>query len=100
MDKKIKLDVISGFLGAGKTTLINKLLTEAYRNEKIAVLENVFGKIGVDGEILSGHNLAVKEIVNGCICCTLKGSSSGRVGITMNTQGGRSVGAFIASSKE
>jgi G3E family GTPase len=70
---KIKLDIISGFLGAGKTTLINKLLREAWQGEKIAVLENEFGEIGVDGDLLRGHDLAVREITNGCICCTLKG---------------------------
>jgi G3E family GTPase len=73
MGEKIKLDVISGFLGAGKTTLINKLLREAWRGEKTAVLENEFGEIGVDGDLLRGHDLTVKEISNGCICCTLKG---------------------------
>ncbi|MDR1128925.1 MAG: GTP-binding protein [Treponema sp.] len=70
---KIKLEIVSGFLGAGKTTLINKLLREAWRGEKTAVLENEFGEIGVDGDLLAGHDLMVKEITNGCICCTLKG---------------------------
>ena len=70
---KIKLEIISGFLGAGKTTLINKLLREAWRGEKTAVLENEFGEIGVDGDLLRGHDLTVREITNGCICCTLKG---------------------------
>ncbi|MDR3124163.1 MAG: GTP-binding protein [Treponema sp.] len=68
-----RLDVISGFLGAGKTTLINKLLREAWRGERTAVLENEFGAIGVDGDLLRGQELMVKEITNGCICCTLKG---------------------------
>jgi G3E family GTPase len=70
---EIKLEIISGFLGAGKTTLINKLLREAWRGEKTAVLENEFGEIGVDGDLLKGHDLTVREITNGCICCTLKG---------------------------
>jgi G3E family GTPase len=74
MSEITKLDVISGFLGAGKTTLINKLLAEVYKSEKIAVLENEFGEIGVDGDLLSGCNLTVKEILNGCICCTLQGN--------------------------
>jgi G3E family GTPase len=73
MEKSIKLDIVSGFLGAGKTTLINKLLREAWRGEKAAVLENEFGAIGVDGDLLRGHDLRVKEISNGCICCSLKG---------------------------
>ncbi|MDR0452851.1 MAG: GTP-binding protein [Treponema sp.] len=70
---EIKLDIVAGFLGAGKTTLINKLLREAWQGEKTAVLENEFGEIGVDGDLLKGHGLTVKEITNGCICCTLKG---------------------------
>ncbi|MDR1351727.1 MAG: GTP-binding protein [Treponema sp.] len=70
---KIKLEIVSGFLGAGKTTLINKLLREAWQGEKTAVLENEFGEIGVDGDLLAGRDLTVKEITNGCICCTLKG---------------------------
>ncbi|MDR1587146.1 MAG: GTP-binding protein [Treponema sp.] len=70
---KIKLYIVSGFLGAGKTTLINKLLREAWQGERIAVLENEFGEIGVDGDLLRGHDLTVREITNGCICCTLKG---------------------------
>jgi G3E family GTPase len=70
---EIKLEIISGFLGAGKTTLINKLLREAWQGEKTAVLENEFGEIGVDGDLLKGHDLTVREITNGCICCTLKG---------------------------
>jgi G3E family GTPase len=73
MGGTIKLDIISGFLGAGKTTLINKLLREAWQGEKTAVLENEFGEIGVDGDLLRGHDLTVREITNGCICCTLKG---------------------------
>jgi G3E family GTPase len=70
---EIKLDIISGFLGAGKTTLINKLLREAWQGDRIAILENEFGEIGVDGDLLRGSNLAVREITKGCICCTLKG---------------------------
>jgi G3E family GTPase len=73
MGENIKLEIVSGFLGAGKTTLINKLLREAWRGEKNTVLENEFGEIGIDGDLLRGHDLTVKEISNGCICCTLKG---------------------------
>jgi len=73
MDKKIKIDIISGFLGAGETTLINKLLEEVYLGEKVAILENEFGEIGIDNELLAQHGLVVKEIVNGCICCSLQG---------------------------
>lgn len=70
----IPLDIISGFLGAGKTTLINKLMEEAYSGERLAILENEFGEVGVDGELLAGPNITVKEIANGCICCSLQGS--------------------------
>lgn len=71
--KKIKIDIIAGFLGAGKTTFINKLLQEAYVGETVTLLENEFGEVGIDGDLLSGHALAVKELSNGCICCTLQG---------------------------
>lgn len=74
MDKTVKIDIVSGFLGAGKTTLINKLLQEAYIGEKIALLENEFGEIAIDGNLFAGHDIAVKEIANGCICCTLQGN--------------------------
>ena len=70
---KIKVDVISGFLGAGKTTLLSKYA--AYRikqGEKIAIIENEFGEIGIDGMFLKNEGLSVYEIVNGCICCSLK----------------------------
>lgn len=70
---KTKVDIISGFLGAGKTTLIKKLLMGDLRNEKIVVIENEFGKIGIDGNILKESNIEVREINSGCICCTLKG---------------------------
>ncbi len=69
----VKIDIISGFLGAGKTTLINKLLDEAYTGEALSLLENEFGEIGIDGDLLKGDNLKVMEIANGCICCSLQG---------------------------
>ena len=65
----IKIDIISGFLGSGKTTLIKKLLNN---NEKIVVLENEFGKIGIDGELIKKDGLEVIELQNGCICCSIK----------------------------
>ncbi|MEL7566142.1 MAG: DUF1638 domain-containing protein [Dehalobacterium sp.] len=74
MAQTVKIDIISGFLGAGKTTLINKLLKEAYIGEKIALLENEFGEISIDGDLFNGYDITVKEIANGCICCTLQGS--------------------------
>lgn len=74
-----KIDIISGFLGAGKTTLIKKLLDEALQNEKVVVIENEFGQIGIDGKFLKGHHVAVKEINSGCICCTLQGDFSNAI---------------------
>lgn len=74
MTQTVKIDIISGFLGAGKTTLINKLLKEAYIGEKIALLENEFGEIAIDGALFDGYDITVEEIANGCICCTLQGS--------------------------
>ncbi|PYG89049.1 G3E family GTPase [Ruminiclostridium sufflavum DSM 19573] len=68
-----KVDIISGFLGAGKTTLIKKLLGEKLGKEKLVIIENEFGEIGIDGNILKESNVEVKEINSGCICCTLAG---------------------------
>jgi G3E family GTPase len=70
---KTKLDIISGFLGAGKTTLIKKLLEEKLYDEKVAIIENEFGEIGIDGNLLKKNGIRVKEINSGCICCTLTG---------------------------
>lgn len=65
--------IISGFLGAGKTTLIQKLLSEAFKNDKVALIENDFGDISVDAAILKSGGIEVKEINSGCICCSLSG---------------------------
>jgi len=73
MGQKIALDIVSGFLGAGKTTLILKMLKERKGNEKIFILENEYGKAGIDGILLSSNNAEIKEIYSGCICCSLKG---------------------------
>ena len=70
----IKVDVISGFLGAGKTTLIKKLYEQVFKDEKVALVENEFGEIGVDGTFLKGSGVSVKEINSGCICCSLAGN--------------------------
>ncbi|MEG0772692.1 GTP-binding protein [Clostridium sp.] len=67
----IKIDVISGFLGAGKTTLIRKLL-KAYENEKVVLIENEFGEIGIDGDLVERDGFEVFEISSGCICCIMK----------------------------
>ena len=68
-----KIDIISGFLGAGKTTLINKILDQVLPEEKTAIIENEFGEIGIDGQILGVHGIEIREISSGCICCTLFG---------------------------
>ena len=69
----IKIDVFSGFLGAGKTTLIKKLIKEAYAGEKIVLIENEFGEIGVDGGFMKEAGITVNELNSGCICCSLVG---------------------------
>lgn len=69
----IKIDVFSGFLGAGKTTLIKKLIKEAYRGEKLVLIENEFGEIGVDGGFMKEAGITVNELNSGCICCSLVG---------------------------
>ncbi|MCR5741827.1 MAG: GTP-binding protein [Gammaproteobacteria bacterium] len=72
----IKLDVISGFLGAGKTTVIKKLLASSLKNEKVVLIENEFGEIGIDGSFLKESGIEIKEINAGCICCSLVGDFS------------------------
>lgn len=71
-----KIDIFSGFLGAGKTTLIKKLINEAYKGEKIVLIENEFGEIGVDGGFLADAGIKINEINSGCICCSLVGDFS------------------------
>ena len=68
-----KVDVFSGFLGAGKTTLIKKLIAEAYAGEKLVLIENEFGEIGVDGGFMKDAGIEVTEMNSGCICCSLTG---------------------------
>lgn len=68
-----KIDIISGFLGAGKTTLIKKLLEEALADEKIVLVENEFGEVGIDSGFLKDYGIQIKELNSGCICCTLTG---------------------------
>ena len=72
----IKVDVISGFLGAGKTTLIKKLFESSFKNQKVALIENEFGEIGIDGTFLKDAGIEIKEINSGCICCSLVGNFS------------------------
>ncbi len=71
-----KIDIISGFLGAGKTTLIKKLIQEAFSNEQVVLIENEFGEIGVDGAFLKDAGVRVNELNAGCICCSLVGDFS------------------------
>ena len=71
-----KIDIISGFLGAGKTTLIKKLIKEAYAGEKIVLIENEFGEIGIDGGFMQDAGITVNEMNSGCICCSLVGDFS------------------------
>ena len=68
-----KIDIVSGFLGAGKTTLIKKLLAEAYAGEKLVLIENEFGEISVDGGFLKDAGVEISEMSSGCICCSLVG---------------------------
>lgn len=68
-----KIDIISGFLGAGKTTLIKKLLAEAYQGEKLVLIENEFGEISIDGGFLKESGVQISEMSSGCICCSLVG---------------------------
>lgn len=69
----IKIDIFSGFLGAGKTTLIRKLIQEVYKGEQVVLIENEFGEIGVDGGFLQDAGIRITEMNSGCICCTLVG---------------------------
>ncbi|MBR2312974.1 MAG: GTP-binding protein [Clostridia bacterium] len=68
-----KIDIFSGFLGAGKTTLIKKLISEAYVGERLVLIENEFGEIGIDGGFLADAGIVVNEMNSGCICCSLVG---------------------------
>ena len=68
-----KIEIISGFLGAGKTTLIKKMLKEVFPGEKIVLIENEFGEIGIDGGFLKDAGVQITEMNSGCICCSLVG---------------------------
>ncbi|MGM9636373.1 MAG: GTP-binding protein, partial [Eubacteriales bacterium] len=71
-----KIDIFSGFLGAGKTTLIKKLIADGYRGEKLVLIENEFGQIGIDGGFLQECGIQITEMNSGCICCSLVGDFS------------------------
>ena len=70
-ENKTKIDIFSGFLGAGKTTLIKKLIQEAFGGEKLVLIENEFGEIGIDGGFMREAGIQVNELNSGCICCSL-----------------------------
>ena len=69
----VKIDIVSGFLGAGKTTLIKKLLKDAFQGEQVVLIENEFGEIGIDGGFLKDAGIEIREMNSGCICCSLVG---------------------------
>ena len=75
-----KIDIFSGFLGAGKTTLIKKLIKEAYSGEKVVLIENEFGEIGIDGGFLQDAGIEITEMNSGCICCSLVGDFTEALG--------------------
>ncbi|GKU27357.1 CobW family GTP-binding protein [Clostridium folliculivorans] len=67
----MKIDIISGFLGSGKTTLIKKLISEQLYKERVVIIENEYGEVGIDGALLCENDIKVKELVSGCICCSI-----------------------------
>ena len=75
-----KIDIISGFLGAGKTTLIKKLLEEVFKGEKVVLIENEYGEVGIDGGFLKDSGITVTEMNSGCICCSLVGDFTKNMG--------------------
>ncbi len=89
-----KVDIISGFLGAGKTTFIKRLVSNVFQGEKIVLIENEFGEIGIDGGFLKEAGIEITEMNSGCICCTLVGDFSAalkkvvedtiRIGLSLN----------------
>ena len=71
-----KIDIFSGFLGAGKTTLIKKMIAESFKGEQLVLIENEFGEIGIDGAFLQEAGIEITEMNSGCICCSLVGDFS------------------------
>jgi G3E family GTPase len=76
----VKVSIFSGFLGAGKTTLIKKLLTDCFKDEKVVLIENEFGEVGIDGGFLKDAGIQITEMNSGCICCTLAGDFTKSLG--------------------
>ena len=84
--EKTKIDIISGFLGAGKTTLIKKLLKDAFQGEQVVLIENEFGEIGIDGGFLKEAGIQIREMNSGCICCSLVGDFGASLkGLVLNS---------------
>ena len=81
----VKVNIISGFLGAGKTTLIKKLISGAMKGEKVILLENEYGEVGVDGGFMKDAGITVTELNSGCICCTLAGDFQKAIDDLINT---------------
>ena len=80
-----KIDIVSGFLGAGKTTFIQKMLKEVLNKEKVVLIENEFGEIGIDGGFLKEAGIEIKEMNSGCICCSLVGDFGASLKEVINT---------------
>ena len=80
----IKVDIISGFLGAGKTSLIRKMFENGFKDEKVVLIENEFGEIGIDGSFLKEAGVDIKEINSGCICCSLVGDFASSMAEVVN----------------
>ncbi|MEE8265334.1 MAG: GTP-binding protein, partial [Acidiferrobacterales bacterium] len=70
----MKINLLFGFLGSGKTTLVRRILAERVQQQSLAVIVNELGDVGIDGAIIEGHDIDVVELTSGCVCCTLKGS--------------------------
>ena len=80
-----KIDIISGFLGAGKTTFIKKMIDEVFKGEKIVLIENEFGEVGIDGGFLKDAGIQITEMNSGCICCSLVGDFGTSLKEVLNT---------------
>ena len=80
-----KVDIVSGFLGAGKTTLIKKLIKDALAGTKVVLIENEFGEIGIDGGFLKEAGIQIREMNSGCICCSLVGDFNASLKQVMET---------------
>ena len=91
-----KIDIVSGFLGAGKTTLIKKLLSEVFAGTKVVLIENEFGEIGIDGGFLKESGIEIREMNAGCICCSLVGDFGTSLKEVMETNA-RSISRISAS---